>query len=221
MRILVVEDEAKIAKFIRKGFETHQVAVDLAGDGEEGLFKATISEYDAVLLDVGLPKMNGVEVCQRLRVKGIKTPIVMVTGHDELEDKILGLDMGADDYLTKPFSFQELFARVRSVVRRKDHHIKPHIRLYDLVIDTNKCLVLRGSKIVDLSPLKYRLLEFLVKNRGKLLSRYDIMENVWGSGELILTNVVEVHVSALRRELNRGGKKNLIHTIRGEGYILE
>lgn len=220
MRVLVVEDDPKIARFIKKGLETHQIAVDMAEDGEEGLFKASVAEYDAMLLDVTMPKMDGVEVCQRLRVKGVKTPIVMVTGMDSVEDKVRGLDVGADDYLTKPFSFQELFARVRAVVRRKEHLLKPHIRLYDMVIDSNKCLVIRGGKTIDLSPLQYRLLELLVKNQGKAMTRYDIMENVWGSGELIITNVVDVHIGNLRKKLNKGKLKNFIQTVQGEGYMI-
>jgi len=221
MRVLVVEDEPKILAFIKKGLETHQIAVDTAEDGEEGLFKASTSEYDTILLDVGLPKLDGVEVCQRLRVKGVKSPIIMVTGHGEVDDKVRGLDLGADDYLTKPFSFQELFARVRAVSRRKEHLIKPHIRLYDVVIDSNKCLVVRNGKTIDLSPLEYRLFEFFIKNQGKVVSRYDIMENVWGSGERILTNVVDVHVNHLRNKVDKGYKKKLIKTVRGEGYMLE
>jgi len=221
MRILVAEDETKIAAFIKKALETHSIAVDLAADGEEAFYLATVSDYDVILLDVMLPKMTGVEVCQKLRSRDVKSPIIMISARGATEDKVRGLDSGADDYLPKPFNFSELFARIRSVSRRKATLLKPHIQVHDVVIDTNKCLVLRGEKRIDLSPREYRLLEYLVKNQGKVVNRFDIMENVWGSGERSLSNVVDVHISHLRAKLDRGFEKELIRTVRGGGYIFE
>lgn len=221
MRVLVAEDEAKIAAFIKKALESHSIAVDMASNGEEALYLASVSDYDVILLDVMLPKMDGVEVCQKLRSKDVKSPVIMISARGATEDKIRGLDSGADDYLSKPFNFSELFARIRSVSRRKVTIMKPHIRVHDMVIDTNKCMVLRDGKNIELSPREYRLLEFMVRNQGKVLNRFEIMENVWGSGERNLSNVVDVHVSHLRAKLNRGFEKELIRTVRGGGYILD
>lgn len=221
MRVLLAEDEMKIAAFIKKALESHSIAVDLATDGEQALYLGGVSDYDVILLDVMLPKMDGVEVCQKLRSKDVKSPIIMISARGATEDKVRGLDSGADDYLSKPFNFSELFARIRSVSRRKTTLMKPHVKVHDMVIDTNKCMVVRAGKTIDLSPREYRLLEYLVKNQGKVLNRFDIMENVWGSGERSLSNVVDVHVSHLRSKLDRGFEKELIRTVRGGGYILD
>lgn len=221
MRILFAEDEAKTAAFVKKGLESHSIAVDLAEDGEKALYMASVSEYDVILLDIMLPKVDGVETCQKLRSRGLKTPVIMLTARLSVDDKIRALDSGADDYVTKPFSFSELFARIRAVARRKEMHLTPQIHIDDLVIDTNKCLVLRAGKTVDLSPREYRLLEFLVKNKGRVLNRFDILENVWGAGDRNLSNVVDVHVSHLRAKIDRGYAKELIRTVRGGGYMID
>jgi DNA-binding response OmpR family regulator len=221
MRVLVAEDEVKIASFIKKALESHSIAVDMANNGEDALYLASVSDYDVILLDVMLPKMDGVEVCQKLRSKDVKSPVIMISARGATEDKIRGLDSGADDYLSKPFNFSELFARIRSVSRRKVTNMKPHIRVHDMVIDTNKCMVLRDGKNIDLSPREYRLLEYMVRNQGKVLNRFEILENVWGSGERSLSNVVDVHISHLRSKLDRGFEKELIRTVRGGGYILD
>lgn len=221
MRILLAEDEIKIASFIKKALETRSIAVDVAANGEEALYMGSVSEYDVILLDVMMPKMDGVEVCQKLRSKNVKTPIIIISAKGNTDDKVRGLDNGADDYISKPFNFAELFARIRSVSRRKAVMLKPHLSVRDMVVDTNKCIVVREGKKIDLSPREYRLLEFLIKNSGKVINRFEIMENVWGSGERTLSNVVDVHISHLRSKVDQGFPKRLIRTVRGGGYILE
>jgi len=221
MKVLIAEDEGHMGAVLKRALMSKSIAVDLATDGEQAYAMATLSHYDVILLDVVMPKMDGVEVCQQLRKKGIKTPIIMLSGRGAVPDKIKGLDSGADDYLPKPFSFSELMARIRAHTRRTETFSKSELKLRDLAVDRNTRKVKRAGKKIDLSPKEYRVLEFLMKHQGKVMSRFEILENVWGSAEANLSNVVDVHMSHLRRKIDSGVKKQMVKTVRGGGYVLE
>ena len=221
MHILVAEDEQYIASFLKRGLEKESIGVDIASDGDRALHMAYMNNYDVILLDIGLPKLSGLEVCKKLREHGKDCPIIIISSRGETDDKIRGLDSGADDYLPKPFSLQELMARIRAVSRRNESLQKPNLELDDILIDYNKLKLTRAGKTIDLSPKEFRLLEYLVRNKGKVLNRCEILENVWGSGEMMFSKAVDVHVSNLRNKLNSGFPKKLIKTVRGTGYIYE
>ena len=220
MKILLVEDEKKVADFIKKGLTEEFYTVDAAADGEEGLFMAENSEYDLMILDVMLPEINGIELCGKIRTRNIKTPIMMLTAVDATESKVKGLDSGADDYLTKPFVFDEFLARVRSLLRRPSL-AADLLKAADLVLDPVKHEVLRGGRKIDLTWKEFALLEYMMRNKGRILSRTKIFENIWSYDIETSSNIVDVYVSYLRDKIDKRHSQKLIHTVRGAGYILK
>ena len=221
MRLLVVEDEKKVARFIKKGLEEEGYAVDLAFDGEEGLARALDRIHDLIILDIALPKMDGLHALKKLRDGKVPTPVLLLTVRATIEDKVLGLDSGADDYLTKPFAFQELLARIRALLRRKAEAGPPLLQVEDLVLDPARHLVTRGGERIDLTSKEFALLEYLMRNAGRVLSRAMISEHVWDYDFDTETNVIDVYVNYLRRKIDSGREKKLIHTVRGSGYVLK
>lgn len=220
MRILLVEDEKNVAAFIRKGLEEEYYTVDVAEDGDEGFLVATSNEYDLMVLDIMLPGINGIELCKRLRDKGIKAPILMLTAIDSVNSKVEGLESGADDYLTKPFAFSELLARIKALLRRTAESVS-ELSLEDLRMDLLSRRVFRADKEVILTPKEFSFLEYLLRNKGRVLSRTQIIENIWGYSFDPNSNVVDVHIKFLREKIDAGFPKKLIHTVRGAGYILK
>src|SRR3990170_8514480 len=218
MRILLVEDELDLAGIIKQGLAEAGYAVDMAHDGEEGLYMAETYPGDAIILDIMLPIVDGIEVLKTLRKKGILTPVILLTARDALLDKIKGLDTGADDYLTKPFVFDELLARIRSLLRRKATVKEAVIRVADLEVDTASHQVKRAGKSVPLSAKEYSLLEFLAYRRGNVVSRTDIVEHIYNEEAEMDSNVVDVYINYLRNKIDRDHRKKLIHTVRGAGY---
>ena len=221
MRILLVEDEKDLASILKKGFEERGYAVDVAHDGEEGLYMAENFPLDAVVLDIMLPAIDGLEVLGRLRKKGNTVPVIVLTARDALLDKIKGLDTGADDYLTKPFVFDELLARVRSLLRRKAEVKQAVVKIGDLEINTASHEVKRAGKPVPLSAREYALLEFMAYRKDSVLSRTDIVEHIYSEEADMDSNIVDVYINYLRNKIDRGFKKKLIHTVRGAGYMLK
>jgi two-component system copper resistance phosphate regulon response regulator CusR len=221
MRILVIEDEKKVARFIKKGLEEEGYAVDLASDGEEGLARVLDQVHDLIILDIALPKIDGLQVLKKLRERKVPTPVLLLTVRAAIEDKVLGLDSGADDYLTKPFAFQELLARIRALLRRKAETGPPLLQVEDLVLDPSRRLVTRGGERIDLTSKEFALLEYLMRNAGRVLTRAMISDHVWNYDFDTETNVIDVYVNYLRRKIDSGRKKKLIHTVRGSGYVLK
>jgi len=221
MRIVLIEDERDLAAILKKGLEEAGYSVDMAHDGEEGLFMARNYPADAIVLDVMLPELDGLTLLQRLRREGIKTPVLLLTARDTLKDKIRGLDTGADDYLTKPFNFGELLARLRSLLRRKGEVKEAVIRIADLEIDTATRQVKRGEKTIPLSAREYSLLEYLAYRRDTVVSRTEITEHIYSETFDKDSNIVDVYISYLRRKIDQGAPKKLIHTLRGAGYMLK
>ncbi len=221
MRILLVEDDTRIASFVSKGLRENAYAVDAAPDGEQGLYLASINHYDAIILDVMLPVKDGFAVCRELRAGGIKTPILMLTARDAVDDKIFGLDAGADDYLTKPFEFRELLARLRALLRRGAEVRPPKIIVGDLEIDTVSQKVRRGGLEIFLTTKEYALLEYLAREKGKVLGRAAIAEHVWDDNFDAFSNLIDVYIRRLRSKMDEGFDVQLIHTRRGAGYVLE
>lgn len=220
MRILIVEDEASIAKFIEQGLTEHGHAVDVARDGAEGLEYAISAEYDALILDIMLPKRNGLDLMHDLRQKGQKTPILMLTAKDTLDDRVRGLDAGADDYLVKPFAFPELLARLRAIMRRPPLQVGTILQVGDLEMDTARHEVRRAGEFIQLSPREYAVLEYLMRHPEQVLTRTQIGEHVWNFDFFNESNVVDVYMGYLRRKIDKGADQKLIHTIRGVGYRL-
>ena len=220
MRVLVVEDDARIARFVSKGLREQSYAVDVSSDGDDALYKAAISDYDAVILDVMIPGRDGFEVCRELRATGSTVPVIMVTARDALDDRVTGLDTGADDYLTKPFEVAELLARLRALLRRGHMVRPPKIRIADLVIDTQAHSVSRGDRQVKLTAKEYALLEYLAREQGRVLTRAEIAEHVWDESFDPFSNLIDVNVNRLRRKIDDGFDTPLIHTRRGAGYML-
>ena len=221
MRILVVEDEKKVASFIKRGLEEEKFAVDAAHDGEEGLYMAETNPYDLILMDLMLPKMDGLTVIRELRKKGIHTPVLCLTAKDTVDDIVSGLDSGSDDYLTKPFAFAELLARVRALVRRGAKDRGAEIRFADLRLDPVAHKVWRGNKEIELTAKEYALLEYLMRNPNQILTRTMIAEHVWDYTFDSFTNIIDVYVNYLRKKIDRDFDKKLIHTVRGVGYVLK
>ncbi|HUZ78903.1 MAG TPA: response regulator transcription factor [Chloroflexota bacterium] len=220
MRILVVEDEHKLAGVLRRGLEEHGYAVDLAYDGEDGLALAQIEPYDLVVLDVMLPRIDGLEVCRRLRAERRNVPVLMLTARDTVDDRVAGLDAGADDYLTKPFAFRELLARVRALLRRDTLSKDPVLRVSDLEVNTVTHQVSRAGRAVELTSKEYALLEYFVRHPNRVLTRTQIAEHVWDYNFVAMSNIVDVYVRYLRRKLGDTRQQPLLRTIRGTGYQL-
>jgi heavy metal response regulator len=221
MRILVVEDEKKVASFLKKGLEEEYYAVDCAYDGEEALFMVEASDYDLVLLDIMLPKINGLEVLKGVRQRGLTIPVLMLTAKDSVEDVVKGLDAGGDDYLTKPFAFAELLARVRALLRRKERGPAGELRVANLVLDPATHMVRRGGQEIDLTAKEYALLEYLMRHVNRVVTRTMISEHVWDYHFDPMTNVIDVYVNHLRRKIDLDSSQRLIHTVRGVGYMLQ
>lgn len=221
MRILLVEDEKDLAGIVKQGLEEEGYVVDVAHDGEEGLYMAENFPVDAIVLDIMLPLKDGLTVLSTLRKNGVNTPVILLTARDALIDKIKGLDTGADDYLTKPFVFEELLARVRSLLRRKSTVKEAVIRVGDLEIDTASHEVKRGGKPISLSAKEYMLLEYLAYRKGNVVSRTDIVEHIYHEDAEMDSNVVDVYINYLRNKVDKEFPKKLIHTVRGAGYMLK
>ncbi len=221
MRLLVVEDEPRIASFIRRGLEEQRHAVDVAPDGDDALLLATTNEYDVILLDVLLPRKSGLAVCRELRARNVATPILMLTAKDSVDDKIAGLAIGADDYLTKPFAFGELLARINALVRRQSLDRAPLLRVDDLTLDPLTHVVRRGERSIELTNKEYALLAFLMRRPGQVLTRTQIAEQIWDMDFDNESNVIDVYIRYLRKKIDAAGARPLIHTVRGVGYTIK
>ncbi len=221
MRILIVEDETKVASFIKRGLEEEHYAVDVAEDGKEAVELVDSYDYDLAILDIMLPELDGLSVLSHIRSVGKTTPVILLTAKDMVEDKVKGLDMGADDYLTKPFAFEELLARIRVLLRRGKPEESLKLSIADLVLDPVTHKVTRDSKKISLTAKEYSLLEYLLRNQGRVLTRTMISEHVWDIKHDTFTNVIDVYVNYLRNKIDKGYSKKLLHTIRGVGYKLE
>jgi len=221
MHILVVEDEKKLASFIKRGLKEKKYAVDVAHDGNEGLFLSDVNTYDLIILDIMLPLKDGISICREIRKKKNDVPILMLTARDDLEDKIAGLDSGADDYLTKPFAFGELLARVRALMRRKQNVKTTKLEVADLELDQVTHQVRRAGKPLELTSTEYALLEYLMLNANQVVTRTMISEHVWNDDFDTFSNVINVYVNYLRKKIDNDFDKKLIHSIRGTGYILK
>ena len=221
MRILVVEDEKKVASFIKKGLEEQSYVVDVAYDGKQGEDLASQNDYDLIILDVLLPKQDGVVTCQKIRGQKNESPILMLTAIGDTEAKVRGLDSGADDYMTKPFHFEELLARVRALLRRKSQDKSVVLQVGDLVVDPVSRKVERDGKQIRLTSREFALLEYLMRNKGRTLSRVHIAQHVWNVSFDMESNVIDVYVKLLRQKIDKDFDKQLIHTIVGVGYVLK
>lgn len=221
MRLLLVEDENKVAGFIKKGLEEEGYAVDHASDGETGVAMGLDAIHDLIILDINLPKLDGLAILKELRRQKITSPVLLLTVRATIEDKVIGLDTGADDYLAKPFSFQELLARVRALLRRRSDSQPAIITLADLSLDPATRLVFRGTDKIELSAKEFSLLEYFLRNQGRVLTRTMIAEHVWDYGFDTTTNIIDVYVNYLRKKIDVGRTPKLIHTIRGVGYVLK
>ena len=221
MRVLVVEDDVRIASFVAKGLRENSYAVDTATDGNEALYMASLSPYDVYILDVNLPQKDGFQVCRELREGGSSKPILMLTARDAVDDRVWGLDTGADDYLVKPFEFRELLARLRALLRRNIESRPPKLVIADLEIDTVSQTVRRSKQPIELTTKEYSLIEFLALNKGRVVGREEISEHVWNDSFDPFSNLIEVYIKRLRKKLDEGYGRQLIHTRRGSGYILD
>ena len=221
MRLLLVEDYLPLQKALAKGLREAGFAVDVTGDGEEGLWYAGSNDYDVVVLDLMLPKVDGLTILNRLRSEGRQTHVLILTAKDAVADRVRGLDLGADDYLVKPFAFEELLARVRALARRAYGAKAPGLEIGDLRIETPEQRVWRGKEEVHLTPREYALLEYLALRAGEVVSRTDIWEHVYDFNSEADSNVVDVYIGYLRKKIERPGRRPLIHTVRGRGYRLE
>lgn len=220
MRILLVEDEMRLSHYIKKGLTEDGFAVDQTFDGEEGLYLAKEEEYDVIILDNMLPKLSGIEVCKKLRSFKKDTPVLMLTARSETEDKIEGLDSGADDYLTKPFVFGELKARINALLRRNYRQVTNNLSIDNLDLDPIKHIVIRGKKIIKLTPKEFAILELLLRRKHEVVTRTQVIEHVWDYNFDSLSNVVDVFMGTLRKKIDRGCKTKLIHTLHGVGYTI-
>jgi len=221
MRILIVEDEKKVAAFIKKGLEEETYAVDIATDGEEGFHLGEQNQYDLIILDLMLPKINGLDILSGLRSQKIGTPILLLTAKDSVEDKVEGLNQGADDYLTKPFAFSELLARIRVLLRRGKAESKTTLEIADLTLNLVSHKVSRGSEEIELTGKEYSLLEYFMRNQEKVLTRTMIAEHVWDYNFDTFTNVIDVYVNHLRKKIDKNFSNKLLHTLRGVGYVMK
>ncbi len=221
LRLLVVEDEKTLANLIKEGLEEEGFSVDVAYDGQEGLFMAQNEPFDLVVLDIMLPETDGIEILKSMRKNKINTPVLMLTAKSDVEDKVSALNIGADDYLTKPFSFDELLARIKAVLRRNFKEASNIIRIADLKLDLSTREVERAGKKIDLTAREYALLEYLVLNKNRLLTRTDITEHIYNYEFDFDSNVVDVTVTRLRKKIDKDFEKKLIHTVRGAGYMIK
>jgi two-component system copper resistance phosphate regulon response regulator CusR len=220
MRILVVEDDERLCQLLGRGLRENAYAVDLAADGSEALYFASVNPYDLIILDVNLPEINGFDVCRQLRASETDVPILMLTARDSLDDRVMGLDLGADDYLVKPFEFKELLARVRALLRRRQMLLPLVIAIADLEINTMSKTVQRNGEPIDLTAKEYALLEYLAINKNRVIGREEISEHVWDESFDPFSNLIEVYVKRLRAKIDGGRMRPLIQTRRGQGYIL-
>ena len=218
MRILVIEDERRLARIIKKGLIADGFAVDLSFDGEDGQFMAGEENYDLIILDLMLPKVEGLTICQNLRKKNVKTPILILTAKSSVEEKVQGLDSGADDYLTKPFSFLELRSRIHSLIRRSKQSPSPTLHIADLTVNPLQHLVARDQKAISLTPKEFSILELFLRHKNEVVSRTMILEHIWDYNFDGLSNVVDVFVASLRKKIDRNHTPKLIHTVHGVGY---
>ena len=221
MKILVVEDEKKVSKFLQQGLEEEKYSVDIANDGEQGGQLALTGQYDLVILDILLPKKDGITILKELRSKKNNTPVLMLTAKSSTENKIEGLDSGADDYLTKPFSFSELLARVRSLLRRGSAEKSTMLNVADLQLDTVSHKAKRGERVIELTAREYALLEYFMRNVNSVLTRTIISEHIWNYNFDTGTNIIDVYVNHLRTKIDGGCETKLIHTVRGVGYVMK
>lgn len=220
MKLLLVEDEPQLASFIRKGMTAEGLELEIAYDGRTGLSLARSNLYDVILLDVNLPYINGFELCKLIRAEGLVTPIMMLTALDSIEDKTEGFEGGADDYLAKPFEFKELLLRVRALARRNQPSHQAVLKLADLELNTTSKIVTRGGVRIDLTTREYALLEYLMLNKGRIISRVDISEHIWNLDFDTTTNVIDVYISYLRKKIDKGQSVKLLHTVVGMGYVM-
>lgn len=221
MRILIIEDEKSLVHILKKGLEEEGYAVDVAYNGEEGLYLAENEPFDLIILDIMLPIIDGITLLKKIRKSGITTPVLMLTAKDSTMDKVKGLDSGADDYLTKPFSFEELLARIRALLRRQRETKSSIIEIADLIIDTSSHYVKRGEKTIDLTSKEYSILEYLALNKNKIITKTELIEHIYDYDFDCDSNIIEVFIYRLRCKIDNGFDKKLIHTIRGVGYILK
>ncbi len=220
MRLLIVEDERQIASFLERGLKEEGYAVDVVYNGNDGLDWAAAVEYDLIVLDVMLPGRDGYSVCRELRQRGVKTPVLMLTARDTVDDRVTGLDSGADDYLVKPFAFKELLARLRAITRRQGESKSVELQLADLSLNTLTHSAQRGDRRIELTAKEYALLEFLLRNPNRVLSRTQIGEHVWNLDFVPESNVVDVYIRYLRKKIDDGFENKLIKTMRGSGYLI-
>ena len=220
MRVLLVEDEPKLARFVQKGLTEESFSVDVAADGEEALERARRTTYDLVILDLMLPRMDGFAVCRELRALGSETPILMLSARGLVEDRVKGLELGADDYLTKPFAFSELSARVRALMRRRQPSTLLVLKVGNLTLDPITRIVKRGDQRIDLTQKEFALLDYLMRHAGQVVTRTMIAEHVWGFNWDRLTNVIDVNINHLRNKIELGPDSRLIHAVRGAGYVI-
>lgn len=223
MRILIIEDEHKIAGALKRGFEQERYAVDLANDGKQGLDLAVAEEYDAIILDIGLPYMDGVTICKTLRAQKNHTPILMLTAKGQVKERVEGLNVGADDYVVKPFAFEELLARIKAITSRPRNKIDTILQIDDLTLDTLIYKIKRGNTPIILSSTEFSLLEYLMRHRNHVITKEQIINNVWNYDANVLPNTVEVYIGYLRSKIDKAfpNKRPLIKTVRGFGYTIE
>jgi DNA-binding response OmpR family regulator len=219
-RILVVEDDQPVATFVKQGLESDHYAVDLAGDGEQAQSRVDEADFDLVILDLVLPKLDGFEVLSHIRAQKPSLPVLILSGRTGVEDRVKGLDLGASDYLPKPFSFSELSARVRALLRRSPDRVEMVLRVEDLELDRAERVVRRAGRRIDLTPREFALLEYLMRNAGRCVTRPMIIEHAWDFSFHAMTNVVDVYINYVRNKVDHGFEKKLIHTVRGVGYQL-
>ncbi|MCP5106347.1 MAG: response regulator transcription factor [bacterium] len=221
MRIIVIEDDKKIAAFIKKGLEEEHYAADVFHDGKEGVYWATVNDYDLIILDIMLPGKDGIKICDEIRRKHILTPILMLTAKASVSDRVKGLDSGADDYLTKPFAFEELFARVRSLLRRNQSYKTKTLNIADLELDPASRTVTRAGEKIALTGKEYALLEYMMRNKGRVLTEHMILDHTWNMDYDPESNIVNVYVHHLREKVDKGYDKKLIHTLRSRGFTIK
>jgi heavy metal response regulator len=221
MRILIVEDDKKVGGFLKKGLQEEQYAVDVCRNGTDALHMAQLNPYDVIILDIMLPGKDGFTVCREMRQKDILTPILMLTAKDEIEDKVTGLSEGADDYLTKPFSFDELLARIRALLRRSQDYKTKELKVADLEMDPLGRKVTRSGKLIELTGKEYALLEYLLRNRGRTVTPSMILEHVWDMDYISSSNIVNVYINHLRNKIDKDFDHKLIQTIRGHGFKID